>query len=263
MAIAPIQLNDTQARAKMNAAIVEANKVAGKADAAALQQEVAARQLQGNSLQQSIATRALYSDVGPMRQRPGEPGRFFAATLEGEPSTLEPIGDDIKILTADGRVARLSGAKLIGPIAAFRVEPGRQYRARFVFRRSQDSEDPANDAVRLGLRWLKNDKSGAGDTALATFPDILVANGRLEYAFNFARVDAENIDAVAPADAVYVRPYLRTYSLGVTDVEVIEVTDLTLAADYSPDLTLYMNEIAGLQQRLDDALARIETLEGA
>lgn len=251
MAIEPIQPNDTQARAKINAAIDLANQ-----SAAALVFEAASR-VAGD------AARALYSEVGPMRQRPGEPGRFFTAALDGAPSVVQPIADGLKVLTADGLVARLPGGNRLGPISVVRVEPGHQYRARFVFRRSGDSEDPANDAVRMGLRWLKNDKSGLGEAVLADLLDLRVDNGRLEFSFNFATVAADNIDAVAPAGSVYVRPFIRTFSFGVTDVEVIEVTDLTLAADYSPDLALYRNEIAGLRQQLDDALARIEVLEGA
>ncbi|MBD3847115.1 hypothetical protein IED13_15505 [Bosea sp. SSUT16] len=198
-----------------------------------------------------------------MRQRPGEPGRFFTSTLDGEPTSVTPIADVLKVIGIDGRVAQLVGAGQLAPIAAFRVEPGHQYRVRFAFRRSVDSEDPAGDAVRMGLRWLKNDKAGLATTVLADLLDLRVAHGRLEHSYNFATVSADNIDAAAPAGAIYVRPFIRTFSFGATQVEAIELTDLTLASDYSPDLTLYRNEIAGLRQRLDDALARIETLEGA
>lgn len=249
--LAKIKLGDTDARDKTNTAFEKIDAVDS-----ALSAEVQAR---GDG----DVVRALYSEVGPMRQRPGEPGRFFTATLDGAPSVVVPIADGMKVLTADGLVARLPGGGRIGPISVFRVEPGHQYRARFVFRRAEDSEDPANDAVRLGLHWLKNDKGGLGETVLADLLDLRVENGRLEFSFNFATIAAGNINAVAPAGAVYVRPFIRTFSFGVTDVEVIEVTDLTLAADYSPDLMLYRNEIAGLRQQLDDALARIETLEGA
>lgn len=245
MAIQPIALNDLDARAKINAAIAQANLVAGKAEAT------------------EIAQRALYSEVGPMRERPGEPGRFFSATLDGAPSNLPPIADGIKLLTADGLVARLPGGATIATIAAFRIEPGHRYRARFVFRRSQDSEDPAGDAVRLGLRWLCNDKTGLTTAVLADLLDLRVANGRLEYSFAFATVEADDIDAAAPAGAVYVRPFVRTFSFGITDVEAIELTDLTLAAAYTPDLSAYRNEIAGLQQQLSEALDRITALEGA
>ena len=108
---------------------------------------------------------------------------------------------------------------------------------------------------------LTNAKAGLSTTVLADLLDLRVANGRLEYRFNFATVAADNVDAAAPDGAVYVRPYLRTFSYGTTQVEVIEVTDLSLASDWSPDVTALQNEIAGLTQRLDDALARIETLE--
>lgn len=247
MAISPIAVGDVNTRAKINAAIVEANKVGSKADAGA----TAA----------SLASRALYSEVGPMRDRPGEPGRFFTATLDGAPSVVAPIADNLKVPSPAGLVAQLAGAGRLAPIAAFRVEPGHQYRARFAFWRSVDSEDPAGDAVQLGLRWLTSSKAGLSSTELANLLDLRVENGRLEYVFNFATVAADNIDAAAPAGAVYVRPYIRTFSYGTTQVEVIEVTDLTLAADWSPDVTSLRNEIAGLTQRLDDALARIATLE--
>lgn len=233
MAIAPITLGDTQSRAKINAAIAEANKVGSKAEAG------------------DVLARALYSEVGPMRDRPGEPGRFFTSVFDGAPDSAPPIGDEMKVLSADGLVAQLVGAGKIAPIAPIRVEPGHHYRARFVFRRSVDSDDPAGDAVQMGLRWLTNTKAGISTTVLADLLDLRVANGRLEYRFNFAATAGDDIDAAAPSGAVYVRPYLRTFSYGTTQVEVIEVTDLSLASDWSPDVTALLNEIAGLTQRLE------------
>jgi hypothetical protein len=292
MAIAPITLGDTNARLKINAAIEKANLVDSKADttdladaieeesntraesiaalATSLEDEANTRSASVAALSQSIQDESLtrsgqdglrvqYHQAGYICSRPGESGKFFTSDIDGAPSAVTAISDSLKVLTADGMVARLPGESRLAPVAVFKVEPGHRYRARFVFRRSTDSEDPANDAVRLGLRWLTNAKAGLATEALVDLLDLRAADGRLEYSFVFSTVDGD--DAAAPAGAVYVRPFVRTFSLGVTDVEIIEVTDLTLAADYSPDLSVYRNEIAGLQQQVADALARIETLE--
>lgn len=87
--------------------------------------------------------------------RPGEAPSFFAAEVDGEPDTLEPLSSADVAASTDGKVAKIDGAGVIAPVAVWRIEPGHLYRVRFVVRRAIDTEDPANDAVRLGVRWLK------------------------------------------------------------------------------------------------------------
>jgi hypothetical protein len=132
---------------------------------------------------------------------------------------------------------------------------------RYVVQRSVDTVDPSNDAIRFGVRWLNKDKGGLSTHELANILDVDISSGRLEYQFNISLTDDTNIDAVPPASAVYFRPFVRTFGGGTTLVEVIEVTDLSLASDWSPDVSEYRREIAGLQQAVADALDRIQALE--
>lgn len=184
--------------------------------------------------------------------RPGEEIRYFTAMIDGEPADLTPLSDDEVGISASGKVAVLAGAKRVAPIGAWRVEPGCVYRVRFVVQRAVDTEDPANDAVRLALRWLDAKKSGVSTTICADLVDIVRNSGRVEYTVVFARVDGGDIDLTAPAAAVYVRPFVQAFGSGVTHVEVIEIADLTMAVAWSPDVSTFRNEVAGLEQRLAD-----------
>jgi hypothetical protein len=305
--IQPVTTNDTQAINKVNAAIAEANKVAGKADQGALNDEAAARadavnreatarqaadqreaearakadaaeaearvkgdageaaaRREADEIEEAARlagdmVRATFADVASGTSRPGESGNFFAGSVDGEADKLTPIS--AKATSPQGAVAVLEGAGTVASIAAFRIEPGRQYSVRFAVQRATDTDDPSNDAIRLGARWLKGDKGGLATVELANLLDVTVSDGRLEYVFNLAAQDAQNIDAVSPASAVYFRPFVRTFGNGVTHVEVIEVVDLTTSIDWSPDVSQYRREVAGLVQIVRDLQDRIQTLE--
>ncbi|WP_341989751.1 hypothetical protein [Azorhizobium sp. AG788] len=302
MAILPIVDGEGGAdvRAKLNAAIDQANLVAGKASATALSAEATARadgddaeaaaraeavataredaaaalseEAQARALadQNEAAARAagdasvaIAATVTALVEyaRIGEPGRFATAAITGAPADVVPIPDADRRVSANGSVLAV-GAGIVATVAVFRIEPGKHYRLRFVVQRATDTLDPANDAVRLAISWLKADKSGLVSTILEDLVDITVASGRLERPFTVARTDGDTVDVVAPAGAVYCRPYVRCYGSGITHVEVIEWTDLTAGIDWSPDVSEFRNELAGLAQVSTDLLDRMEVVEG-
>lgn len=291
------------ARTKINQAIVEANKVVGKADQTALTAEANARQTADNNLQSQITqratlvalsgeisarqqadqqealarqeadqaetdarvagdnARATYAEVASEPTRPGEANRFFTADLVGDPATITPLPDDWKVVGQNGAVIAIPGAGKVAPLAVRRVEPQRQYRVRAVVQRATNTEDPANDAIRIGLQWLDRNKADAGRTICVDLVDITTANGRLGYFFNFATADADNIDFTAPAGAVYVRPFVQTFGSGITHVEVIEIVDLSDTVEFSPDVSEWMRQLAGFNWRLEDATTRLGVAE--
>lgn len=193
--------------------------------------------------------------------RPGEAIRFFTGSLEGNPTDVIPLPDSMVASSSSGLVARLSGAGIIAPVAVWRIEPAHVYRVRFVVRRETDTEDPSNDAVRLGVRWLNSNRTGATATDLANILDFTVSDGRAEYTFSVAATDAPDVDAAPPAGAVYFRPFVRTFGGGVTHVEVIEVVDATSSAVWSPDVDLINREIASLTAQVQALADRVMALE--
>ncbi|MGQ3213017.1 MAG: hypothetical protein ACT6U0_28560 [Shinella sp.] len=193
--------------------------------------------------------------------RPGEAISYFTDEVDGDPAVLAPLPGAAAVASAYGNVVKIAGAGIVAPVAAWRIEPGHLYRVRFVVRRAVDTEDPANDAVRLGVRWLKSDKTGAATTELANLLDITVADGRVEYVFTLATVGADDVDAAPPADGVYFRPFIRTFGGGETHVEVIQVVDATDAVVWSPDVELLMREIAALTAQVQSLTDRVTTLE--
>lgn len=273
MPIPHVAFNDTQAIDKVNQAIDQANRVddivasiADEADTRELQiqaeAEARAEGIEGEAeaRQQSDADRPTFAQASRLGSRPGEAPAYFASSTDGAPEIMVDLVA-VPAVGENGAAVAIAGAGLVASRQAFRIEPGREYRIRFVVQRSVNTEDPANDAVRLGVRWLDKNKAGISSQHLANLLDVTVASGRIEFQFNISLTDASNIDAIPVGGAIYFRPYVQAFGGGVTLVEVIEVTDLTLSADWSPDVSEYRREIAGLQQQLADALDRITALE--
>lgn len=311
MAIAPISVGDTSARAKMNQAIEKANLVDGKAEQVALSAEATARQQavssEATARQQAISAettarqqgltasqqalsaeatsrqegdaaeaqarsaavaalderidgRASYTEVVAEHDRPGEPGRFATADLGGAPESVALLDGSKVVSPANGAVVALR-AGYVAPVAVRRIEPGRHYRLRFVLQRAEDTADPANDAVRLGIAWLKADKSKLAETVMADVLDVLVSSGRLEFSFTVSRVDGDTVDVVCPAGAVYARPFLRCYGAGLTHVEVIEWSDLSNAVDWSPDVSGFLRQLAGMEYGVTSLSERMALAE--
>lgn len=282
MAIAPITVGDVDSISKINQAIDKANLVDEKASqsdldaevsvrAAADAEETSAREAADSNLQEQIDSevdtraaddlkRPLYAQAQPPI-RPGEAIRFFTGSLDGEPAVLQPLPDAASVSSTYGRAAQIDGAGIVAPMAAWRLEPGHLYRLRFVVRRVVDTEDPSNDAVRLGVRWLDAAKAGAGSTALANILDLTVEAGRVEYVFTLAAAAAPDVDAVPPASGIYFRPFVQAFGSGLTHVEVIQVVDATDAVVWSPDVEILRREIAALTAQIQTLSDRVETLE--
>lgn len=207
------------------------------------------------------ARRPLYGEAMPASSRPGEAPRFFTSDLLATPASAAPISDAWRAVGSSGAVIAVPGAGKVAPVAVSRIEPGHQYRVRTVFQRAVNTDDPANDAVRIGLQWLTRTKADGGMTVCADVLDLTVNKGRQEFSFNVARSDAENIDFVAPASAIYVRPFVQVFGAGVTHVEVVEIIDLSIAADWSPDVSALQREIAGLRAHIETLTDRIDAIE--
>lgn len=247
------------------------SQIDDRATTLALSAEAEARQDADAGLQEKIdaeseereaedGKRPLYGQVSPPF-RPGEATRYFTSAEDGDPITLQPMSDSVASASPFGKVAALNGAGTIAPISAWRIEPGHVYRVRFVVQRSVDTDDPSNDAVRLGVRWLKADKTGVSTTELANLLDLTVSDGRVEYIFTLATTGASDIDAVSPAGAVYFRPLVRTFGGGVTHVEVIQVVDATDALVWSPNVEMLQRQIASLAAQIQTLSDRVQTLE--
>jgi len=203
---------------------------------------------------------AQYSRVAPPI-RPGEGIEFFTSALDGEPSGLSALPDSAAVTSQYGKVAKIDGAGTVAPVAAWRIEPGHLYRVRFVVTRAVDTEDPSNDAVRLGIRWLAAGKTGVGTTELANILDLTVEDGRVERVFTLATAAAPDVDVTPPAGGIYFRPFVRAFGSGTTHVEIIQVVDATDAVVWSPSVEQLQGQIASLTAQLQALADRIEALE--
>lgn len=280
MAINPITPGDTDARAKMNAAIAKANEVDSKASAtsvsiavdaerlariAAVKQEQSAR---GVAVASEAAARtaaiAVLPMSAPIQHRPGDaPNLFGRSLVGGDASAIASLTAGLVASGDNGRVARVAGAGIVAPREMFAVEPARRYLATFAVQRRVNAIDPDNDAIRCALAWYDQGRSplgGAPTTIVQNLLGITTGSGRLIVSTVVSRSAGDGIDIVSPALARYVRPYVETFGTQVqNDVEVIAWRDITDAAAYSPDLSAVEADVAALQSLdLGDRLTAAE-----
>lgn len=283
MSIQPIFDGDPNARTKVNAAIAEANKVEGKAEASALAQEAEAR-IEGDEAEAEARVAGLAAeaearqaaDAEEAKQRvlalakamtagrPGELIELATAALVGTPESTAPLSGSARFVGDNGAVVILSAGSVAFRMP-HRVEPSRRYRLRFAVARAVNPQDPAGDAIRMGIVWLKPDMSEHSRTVLHDALDITVLDGRQEFTFQVARSDYEGIDAVAPAGAPYARAFVTSYG-GTTHVEVIGWQDLTEAMSWTPDVDDLKRDIAAnlyMHQQMLAVLASYEERLGA
>lgn len=280
MSIAPIANGDANARAKMNAAIAEANKVAGKAEQTALLYEVSERKvadgaesaarlagLASEAQARDAALRALPLQT-PAEHRPGDaPFAFGSSLLEGDPAEMRPLASDLVVFAENGLVARLAGAGIVAPRFYYPLEPGRLYAVEFVVQRRVNSPDPANDAVRCALAWYGQGRGrlayGDASSVVRDLTALSSGSGRQVVRAVVSREAGAGVDFVAPAGARYCRPYVETFGLTPqSDVEIIRWADITETELYAPNVSaisarLYALESLGLGDRLNSVEAAV------
>ncbi len=278
------------ARDKLNAAIAQANLVAGKADATDvavlelalaakadaetltglaatvgqkaavvdLAAETAARQAGDAGLRRSVVAVMGYAG------RLAEMGILATAETAGAPDAVTPLASNAYAVSdKDGSVVVLSGAATVAPIALTRIEPGRVYRARYQMRRVADTMDPPGDVLRLALHWHDARVTPLPPQTLADLADVTVASGLVAHEFVFALADDGGVDAVAPAGGVYARPFIRSFGSGVSHALLAQIEDITGAVDWSPDVTVFRNAVAGLAQLQDMQAGQLSSLDAA
>lgn len=259
MAIDPISSGEGGAavRAKLNAAIAKANEVDGKATAAALSSETAARQA-------ADATLSPRQDIAPLLREPGEAPTNWTAEIDEPAGAPDPLDATNRVVGTDGAVLRYSGAGIVASRGYYRIETGRIYKARFVVRRRVNSPDPSSDAVRCGMRWYDQAKVplSGGYGLVEDLTDLSTDDGRVVVTGVISRASGDTVTLVAPSAARYGKPYVQFFGAGhTTDVEVIDLVDVTDAALYSPDLTSLESRLGAVESL--DLGDRVETLESA
>lgn len=201
--------------------------------------------------------------------RPGDaPLRYtsvsFPALLIGDPTSLVGLAPQAVAGGDSGRVVRTVGQGIIGQRDLIAIEPGRVYAARYAVQRRANPSDPANDAVVLGITWL-----GAGLRVLPApngrqvveeIDNLLTSAGRQERVVLFSRSPVPDAQFRAPPMARYARAYVQMYGPdGVTDVEILGITDVTEATVLAPETADTVQRVAELESQ--DAGRRLGVLE--
>jgi hypothetical protein len=268
------------ARQKINAAIVEADKVAGLAASTQVSLDAMTVALNyGDSTvseQFHLADEALQSIADSRRfeftqvdGRPGDsPTRFTLVDTLSEASgngkDFDPIPDVNIAFSEDGYAARVVGAGIIAAREAQPLEKGRLYLLRWVVRRRANASDPSNDSVQNIIIWLdqaRNILPGASATTVVrSYDELITASGRQEFQTTISRSSSQGANIVAPPGARYARIADRTFGLdGVTDAEVLQVIDVSNAAILDTISADALSRLDAVEEI--DAAARLEALE--
>lgn len=192
-------------------------------------------------------------------ERPGAASDLYASSLtNGEPDLSASIPADW-ISTGDrGLVVRLPGNTVIASRAYHAVEPGRAYRVRYVAQRRANTPDPAGDTVRFAIGWYNASYNWVDGSTVQDIDDLVTADLRTEVTVVLATASGEGIQIIAPASARFFRLFVQTFGVGSsTDVEVLDVQDVTDAGLWSPDVSafnarLMSLESANLPERVED-----------
>ena len=301
MALSQLTSSDAgvAARDKINAAIQQAALVPNKQDAfdlAALRASVSARamqtdflrmQFEARAVQQLVSDRASVADLSTkvgrdeftqalrfaetmavlgddLSARPGDSPLTFTSSLDGGPASSLPDLTDLDPINLAGGVLRVRTAGIVASRRYGSIEPGRNYRARYVVRREAVA-DPSNDAVRLGIAWYdagKNLLQGVSAfTVVLDMLDLTAAQGRQEVVRIFSAAGGSGV-LVPPENAAYYREFVQVYGgEQSTFVEVIKVDDVTSLALYAPDVSVFGGRLSALESL--NTGARLASLESA
>ncbi|MHC2087215.1 hypothetical protein [Methylobacterium sp. CM6244] len=232
------------ARDKINAAIVEADKVGGIAAA------LAALQI----------TLAPYTDlVGGTPNRPGDSRTLFTRQMTGAPK-LRPAIDKGTVENGGelGQVLRIAGADTdpglgyidVAPRRAYYMRPGRAYLVRHAFARFQDPTDPANNAVELRFQNLSSTFGVVSDVRFGD-PYTPLKNVGAYFVDTFigkAGAPGSNSYTV-PETSRYGVPYFRVYGNGhQTDLGEVWLYDVTDALAGGADIASLLARVATLER---------------
>lgn len=216
----------------------------------------------------AAAAEALNAGTPP---RPGDTVEAFGETKTGPASAVAPIDPAWVTDTPAGAVIRVDSGvatsraqavdtssdnmvttQLNSPVltdegsltqtiatrSAFPVEAGHLYQIRWKVQRQVDPIDPLNDAVVLGIQWLDYQKGPVGSSTIATLA-LTMVDGVVEHRVLAALPPQAMADILAPAGAVYFRPFVDLYGdSGVTDIIVLEAQDVTGLAVINGPLVL-------------------------
>ncbi|WP_370194163.1 MULTISPECIES: hypothetical protein [Aurantimonas] len=202
--------------------------------------------------------------VARQAQRPGDsPYLFTRDTAGGDAINNAPLAPSEVGFDDDGDIVRVAGADLIATRYMLSLEPGRNYRTRFVFRRRVNPVDPSGDTVQIGVFWYdqaRNALAGASQfTIIENVPNVTTGSGRVTREKAISRDGGSGV-LVPPAGARYARPYIQTFgSTPQTDFEVLGIQDVTDLNLYAPDVSVFDSRVTALETI--DAGDRLDLLE--
>ena len=191
--------------------------------------------------------------------RPGDVPWLYTENLGGGDPYAAP-GLSGSASSSEGRVQRIVGAGLVAMRSLVALEPGRVYQARTAVARHINPADPEGATVETRAAWYDRDRTLIDTQPVAAVTDLRVSDGRQDRVVTISRAPGQEV--LAPVNARYMRLYVRTYGDdGQTDVQVLEVADLTAAMSWSPDVSMFEGRLAA-QESLD-AGERLSSLEAA
>lgn len=151
----------------------------------------------------------------------------------GAPEALpEAPASLVETVAGRGRVIRLDETDaVLADRSLITLTPESVTEVFATFRRITDTTDPANDTVRVAIRWLDASFAAVGTDEVLDDIELTASMEAWRTAALVSRESDLGADVVAPAGAAYGRLYLKAFGTnGETDVELMGHHDATRVA---------------------------------
>lgn len=178
-------------------------------------------------------------------ERPGDAPELFGLAKSGMAEDIVPVDPSWVAISGAGSVLRVVAdpahdPRVVAPLTATALEPGFLYEVRFKVQRQTSPQDPLNDSVSCGVRWLLNTQAGNGSLqAIVENIPLTTAMGVTQRVATISTGTIPAADFTPPAGTVYFRPFVEMYGGDhVTDIIAIEVVrfDIRPGPFYLPKL---------------------------
>lgn len=153
--------------------------------------------------------------------RPGDSRSLFILT-NGSAIQIPPSA----VGSVDGTVLRVTGTAKVEAQVPTPIEPNKPYSFSVAYRRFTDSNDPANDGIIAGLKWLNGFKKEIGSINIVADNTLLVSSGRRTQQAIVGLAGTSGATVFAPTGARYAVPFLQTFGgAHQTNIEVCSIDE--------------------------------------
>lgn len=182
------------------------------------QEGTIARQFLQGSLIELRVTAGIINEALTDIQKVSE---LFREYRPGDAPGYYDVTNGSVVNSIDGNVVQFTSSGTAYAKTSVPLQEGDTYTFRVIYRRQQDSGDPANDGITAGVDWYNGANVKIGESILHSNNNLTVISGRVESSTSVALPSLPGVDVYAPEGARYAIAWFRTFgNLHKTNLEV-------------------------------------------